>query len=295
MFAALLIGALCLGAQEPFTTGPIETVSEGYQFTEGPLWLPDDARLIFSDIPADTIYYEDGEVFRQPSGQSNGLTLDRDARLVAAEHQNRRVSRTEFGGNVVVVAESFEGKRLNSPNDVVVRSDGMIFFTDPPYGLEGGLGGPNADLDFSGVYAVVGRNELRLIAQDFDRPNGLAMSPDERIMYIADTAENHIRVFDLADDGRLNNGRVFCELPQPDGIKVDVEGNVWSTARDGVRIFDESGELLETIEFPQQPANLAFGGEDGKTLFVTARSAVYQVPVRVEGIHPRYRRPVPRP
>lgn len=286
----LFVAALCLTGTlaanaEGFAAGPPEEAAGGFMFTEGPLWLPD-GRLIFSDIPADAIHDGEGAVFRKPSGQSNGLTLDRQGRLIAAEHQTRRVTRTEEDGAITVLAERFEGKRFNSPNDVIVRSDGMIFFTDPPYGLPGGLDGENAELDFSGVYALVPGEEPRLIARDFDRPNGLVLCPAEETLYVADTARDHIRAFKAAADGGLSEDRVYCELPNPDGLKADLAGNIWAAAYDGVRVYSPEGELLETIVFPFPPANLNFGGADGKTLFVTARRGVYRVPVTVAGIHP---------
>lgn len=278
-----LAGVMLLGAS--MVSGGVETVAEGYKFTEGPLWLAN-GTLIFSDIPADTIFKEGGEVFRNPSGQSNGLTLDREGRLIAAEHLNRRVSRTGKDGTVTAIAETFEGKKFNSPNDVIVRSDGVIFFTDPPYGLPGGPNGPNAELSWSGVYAILKDGTVKMLKKDFDRPNGLALSPDESILYVADTSKGHIRAFDLGADAGVANDRVFCELPGPDGIKCDTAGNIWATAGDGVRVIDPAGSLLETIEFPKQPANCGFGGADGKTLYVTARQAVYKIGTTVAGIHP---------
>ncbi|MBI2423183.1 MAG: SMP-30/gluconolactonase/LRE family protein [Candidatus Hydrogenedentes bacterium] len=266
-------------------TGDVATLGAGYKFTEGPVWMKD-GTLLFSDIPADTIFKGNGEVFRKPSGMSNGLTLDREGRLIAAEHQTRRVTRTEKDGTITVLAERFEGKRLNSPNDVIVRSDGVLFFTDPPYGLPGGPDGPNAELKWFGLFAILPDGALKMLKKDFLRPNGLTLSPDEKLLYVADTSKGHIRAFDLAKDGTLSGDRVFCELPGPDGIKCDVEGNVWATASDGVRVVSPQGELLETVVFPEGPANCGFGGQDGKTLYVTARSSVYTVTTAVAGIHP---------
>ena len=285
--ATLMIAAALLGAGDELTTGPVEMIAGGFKFTEGPLWVPGEG-LIFSDIPADTIYAFNKEalskpmsekeaefakaVFRKPSGKSNGLTLDEQGRLIACEHWNRRVTRTEKDGSVTVVADAYEGKKFNSPNDVVVRSDGTVFFTDPPYGLEG----REAELDWAGVYAVSPEGTVKLLAKDFSRPNGLAFSKDEKVLYIADTEGKHIRAFDVAADGALSNGRVFCELPGPDGMKVDVRGNVWCTASDGVRVFNPKGELLRTVEFPEVPANCAFGDDDYLTLYVTARKGCLQ-------------------
>ncbi len=281
--AVLIALSLCVTGAD-FTAGDMEMVADGFKFTEGPLWLAG-GPLIFSDIPANRIYSAPKTVFREPSHQSNGLTLDREGRLIAAEHKARRVSRTEKDGGITVLAERWEGKRFNSPNDVVVRSDGMVFFTDPPYGLEGGLGGPNAELDFSGVFCVRPGNPPKLLARDFERPNGLAFAPDEKTLYVADTARGHLRAFDVAEDGALSSGRVLCELPGPDGMKVDTQGRLWATASDGVRVISSAGELLHTVRVPQNPSNCCFGEADGKTLFVTARTGVYRIGVNVAGIH----------
>jgi len=285
MISYLLLLAVLFNAEAPLTVGEIETVGKGFMFTEGPVCLPD-GKVLFSDIPADTIFDTERNVFRNPSGQSNGLTLDNENRLIAAEHANRRVSRTEADGSVTVLADNIEGKKFNSPNDVLVRKDGVLFFTDPPYGLRGGLEGDLAELDYSGVYAILEPGNVQVLAKDFKKPNGLALSPDEKILYVADTEGGHIRAFDLAADATLSNGRVFCEVPGPDGIKVDSEGNVWATAGDGVRVIRPDGTLIETIVFPGAPANCAFGGADGKTLYVTARTGVYKVGVSVAGILP---------
>lgn len=282
MITLIVLGS-CLGAaQGELVTGPVETVAEGFLFTEGPIWLPTDA-LAFSDIPADTVYRADKSVVRKPSGKSNGLTLDGEGRLVSCEHGNRRVTRIEKDGTVTVLADAYEGKKLNSPNDVVVRSDGVVFFTDPPYGLEG----RDAELDVNGVYAILTDGRVKLLAKDFVRPNGLAFSPDEKTLYVADTQENHLRAFDVAADGGLSKGRVFCQVSSPDGIKVDTRGYVWSTSAQGVAVFDTEGKHLDTIKFPQWPANCAFGDKDSKTLYVTARTGVYKVRCATPGIRPK--------
>lgn len=281
MISLLALSAFVAGASEELVTGPVETVADGFQFTEGPVWLPSGV-LIFSDIPADTIYRGDKTVFRKPSGKSNGLTLDRQGRLIACEHWNRRVTRTEKDGRVTVVADTYDGKKLNSPNDAVVRSDGTIFFTDPPYGLEG----REAELPFRGVYAISPAGELRLLTDEFKTPNGLAFSPDEKTLYIGDSGEGLVRAYDVAKDGALANGRLLCKLPVPDGMKVDEHGRLWCTADDGVRVFAPTGEHVGTVAFPQPPANCAFGDEDGKTLYVTARSGVYKVRCAVPGLRP---------
>lgn len=286
MTSLILISAIILGAEQLLTEGNVELIADGFLFTEGPVWLDATSTLLFSDIPADTIYTQDKTVFRKPSGESNGLTLDTDGLLIACEHKNRRVTRTEKDGAVTVLAEKYEGKRFNSPNDAVVRSDGIIFFTDPPYGLPGGLEGPNADMDFSGVYRIGKDSEITLLKNDFIKPNGLTLSPDENILYVADTEGKHIRAFDLTKQGTLENDRVFCELPSPDGIKMDTQGNVWATASDGVRVYSPEGNLLQTVVCPQGPANCAFGESDSRTLFITARTGLYKVRTNVEGTRP---------
>lgn len=268
--------------------GEPERVATGFQFTEGPLWHPD-GYLLFSDIPANQIrkWTPGGEVtiFREPSGNSNGLTFDRQGRLIACEHGNRRVSRTEKDGTIVTLADRYQGKRLNSPNDVVVKSDGSIYFTDPPYGVRP----EDRELDFQGVYRWAPDGTLTLLVDDFEKPNGLAFSPDEKTLYIADTDRRHVRAFDVQPDGTLANGRTFAELKSdapggPDGMKVDVEGNLYVTGPGGTWVFDPTGKHLGTIVTPEAPANCAWGDADGKTLYLTARTSVYRVRVKVAGV-----------
>ncbi len=285
MTILIMAAALSLIGQNSLVTGAIEAVSNEHVFTEGPLYLPE-GTLIFSDIPADTIYRDDKSVYRHPSGESNGLTLDREGRLIACEHKNRRVTRTGKDGSITVLADRYLGKKLNSPNDVIVRSDGTVFFTDPPYGLPGGLDDPQAELNFSGVYRIAPEGTLYLLIDDFKKPNGLAFSPDEKILYIADTEGKHIRAFDVGVDGTLSRGRIFCELSGPDGIKTDREGFLWSSSSDGVRVYSPKGVLVETIPFPETPSNCAFGDKDARTLYVTARKGVYKIRTEHVGIHP---------
>jgi gluconolactonase len=260
-----------------------ERIATGFQFTEGPVWHPD-GYLLFSDIPANSIlkWTPDGnvETFRKPSGNSNGLTFDRQGLFIACEHGNRRVSRTEKDGAVVTLADRYSGKRLNSPNDVAVKSDGSIYFTDPPYGVEE----DQRELDFQGVYRLAPDGTLTLLVDDFDRPNGLAFSPDEKILYVDDTNRRHVRAFDVQPDGTLKNGRVLAELKSdkpggPDGMKVDTKGNLYVTGPGGTWVFDSTGKHLGTIVTPEEPANCAFGGKDNKTLFITAQTSVYCVKV----------------
>jgi gluconolactonase len=267
--------------------GDPERLATGFQFTEGPVWLPEGA-LLFSDIPASRIYrwtpQTGAVVWREPSGNSNGLTLDRQGRLLACEHGNRRVSRTEGDGTVVALAERYGGIRLNSPNDIVVRSDGVIYFTDPPYGLD-----PNPpEQPVNGVYAIWPDGTLRLLAGDFDRPNGLAFSPDEAILYIDDSRRRHVRAFGVHRDGTIHSSRLFADMdhPQPgspDGMKVDVEGHVYVCGATGVWVFEPDSELLGVIVTPERPANCAWGDADRQSLYITARPSLYRVRTRVAG------------
>ena len=224
MFAMILTACALMSADEALVSGPVELVSDAYTFTEGPLWLPE-GRWIFSDVQGDTIYYGDGSVYRKPSNHANGLALDAQGRLVACEVG--RLTRTETDGTRTVLAERYDGKPLNTPNDLAIRSDGTIFFTDPKPLRSGG---PSA-LGYSGVYALPSSGgELRLIADDFKYPNGIALSPDEKVLYISDTTAGHIRAFDLAADGSLSKGRVHSEVRIPDGIAVDADGRIWSSS-----------------------------------------------------------------
>lgn len=266
---------------------PWDLVAQDLGFTEGPVWLPD-GQLLFSDIPNSRIHrWRDGElgVYREPSGQSNGLTLDPQMRLISCEHETRRVSR-EDGGAAVPIATHFEGKRLNSPNDVIVRSDGRIFFSDPPYGITE----EQRELPYNGLFSVDPHGELSLLSTDFDRPNGLALSPDERTLYVADTPRRHVRAFDVAPTGTLSNGRVFAEMREdgrPDGMKVDREGRLFVCATT-VQVFDAGGKPLGVIDCPHMPANCTWG-EDGATLFITARTSVYRTRIETIGIAPYLR------
>lgn len=268
----------------------IEKLAGAMRFTEGPLWVAAKNELWFSDIPADRIVLwtmkPEGPMLatmRHPSSQSNGLTLDKQGRLIACEHANRRVSRTEPDGTIVTLAHRYEGKRLNSPNDVVVRSDGAIYFTDPPYGLPRQSEGK--ELDFNGVYRLSPDGKtLTLLVKDFNRPNGLAFSPDEKILYIADTAGG-IRAFDVAEDGSLINDRMFAaDHRGGDGMKVDVEGNLYATGDGAVVVYDPKGKRLGAIVPPEGPANCAFGDRDWKSLYMTARTGLYHIRVEIAGV-----------
>jgi sugar lactone lactonase YvrE len=264
----------------------VEKVAQGFQFTEGPVWTPWNT-LLFSDIPANRIYElassKKVKIYREPSGNANGLTFDHQGRLIACEHSNRRVSRTEKDGSVTVLADRYQGKRLNSPNDVVVKSDGSIYFTDPTYGIKK----EEQELGFQGVYRISPQGKLELLVSDFKMPNGLCFSPDEKRLYVADSSElAHIRVFDVTSDGKLVNGRVFAKTSGPggpDGMKVDMKGNLYVAGPGGVWIFDTNGVHTDIIKTPEVPANLAWGDEDGRTLYITARTSIYKVRLDVGG------------
>lgn len=268
----------------------LQRLATGFRFTEGPVWCAEHDGLLFSDIPADRIYrLAEGSrvaVFREPSGHSNGLTRDALGRLIACEHGNRRVTRTEADGSLRVLADSYEGKRLNSPNDVVVALDGAVYFTDPPYGIRP----EQRELALQGVYRIDPRDgAIRLVADDFESPNGLAFSPDGERLYVDDSsARRHIRVFDVNADGSLSNGRLFHDMRvaqrgAPDGMKVDSQGHVYCTGAGGVWVFDPDGRHLGTIRMPEKPSNCAWGDPDRKGLYITAPTSVYRIRVAIPG------------
>jgi gluconolactonase len=280
----------------------IERIAGGLTFTEGPVWRG--THLLFSDIPNKRIVRwrrlpEGPELTTYATGMSNGLTLDRQGRVIAAEHDGRRVTRVGNDGTRTVLAEQFQGKRLNSPNDIVVKSDGSIYFTDPPYAVQPSTPGvprpagwwtkpiPGKEQPCHGVYRIAPDGTLRLLVDDFALPNGLAFSPDESVLYIDDSAHKHIRAFDVRPDGTLTGSRVLLDMASedpgvPDGLKVDVHGNVFCTGPGGVWVCRADGTLLGRIVLPELPANLAWG-EDGSVLFFTARTSVYRLQTRTRG------------
>jgi gluconolactonase len=263
-------------------------------FIEGPVWIKAGGFLVFSDIPKDELKQwapsRGVTTFRAPSRNTNGNTVDAVGRLISCEHTGRRVAVLEKDGTVKTLVDSFEGRKFNSPNDVVVKSDGTIWFTDPEYGLKTNPATKKKEgKEQPGNFVFrhdpkTGRTTA--VVKDFVQPNGLAFSPDEKKLYVADSgAPRHIRIFDVKADGTLGGGRVFCTIDQggPDGIRVDQAGRVWSSAGDGVQIFGLDGRLIGRILVPESPANLCFGGEDGKTLFITARKSLYSVRILVTG------------
>ncbi|WP_159585333.1 SMP-30/gluconolactonase/LRE family protein [Chelativorans xinjiangense] len=277
----------------------LEQLHTGCRWAEGPVWFADANQLLFSDIPNQRMlrWEPDGgvSVFRAPSNFANGNTRDRQGRLVTCEHGTRCVTRTEPDGTITVLADSFAGKRLNSPNDVIVRSDGSVWFTDPTYGILSDYEGYKAEPEQGArnVYRLDPETgELTAVAGDFRQPNGLAFSPDESTLYIADsaashdeTAPRHIRAFDVVDGKTLENGRVFASIDKgiPDGMRVDTEGNVWSSAADGVHCFAPDGRLLGKILVPETVANLTFGGPRRNRLFITATTSLYALYVTATG------------
>jgi len=262
-----------------------EEIASGFQFTEGPLWY--DGRLVFSDIPGDAVYEwrpEKGHsVFLEPSGHANGLAVDGEGRLLLAQHDGQ-VGRLTSDGTVEPLAQTYNGQRLNSPNDLTVADDGSIYFTDPPYGVDE----ENRELDFSGVYHLTPDGSLTLLTDRFSRPNGIVLSPDESTLYVNDSEETAVWAYDVAEDGSLENGRQFAVLEgeadgTTDGMKVDANGNLYTTGPGGVWVYAPSGARLARVDVPVPPTNLAFGGPDHQTLYVTARANVYRIPVSVPG------------
>ena len=277
---------------------PIERVAKGFEFTEGPLWHPDGNYLLFSDLAGDVVRRWDERsgvsVFRKPSGKANGLAYDPELRLVACEHVGRRVTRTEHDGSIVVLASEYGGRPLNSPNDVVVATDGAIYFTDPPYGLQDYYGiARRQDLEFQGVYRIAPDGRLALLADDFAAPNGLAFAPDGRRLYVDDTERNHLRVFDVRADGSLADDHLFFDFRRmaaahgltgaPDGLKVDAQGNVFCTGPGGIWVLSPDAEPLGLIRLPEQPSNLNWAGPDRSILYVTACTSLYCLRTRTTG------------
>lgn len=290
------------------TGARIEKLAGGFQFIEGPVWHPD-GYLLFSDPNANTIYRWSPEgsvsVYRSKSGYtgvdigeyrqpgSNGLTLDRDGLLTINEHGNRRVTRLERPGNITVLADRYEGKRLNSPNDLVYRSDGTLYFTDPPFGLPKAFDDPRKELPFSGVY-MVKDGQVTLLTKELSGPNGIAFSPDEHYLYVDnwDLKRKVLMRYEVNADGTIGTGKVFYDFtrdPEPvalDGIKVDREGNVYVSAPGGLWILSPTGKALGRIVPPEHDANFAFGDADGKSLYLTASTGLYRVRLNIPGIRP---------
>jgi len=280
------------------TNAAVERLATGFRWAEGPVWFGDGRFLLWSDIPNNRIMKWEEEtgavsVFRRPSNNANGNTRDRQGRLVTCEHDSRRVTRTEYDGTVTTVCDRHDGKRLNSPNDVVVRRDGSIWFTDPPFGVLGHYEGHRAPLELpTNVYRVDARTgETRVVTGEIERPNGLCFSPDESRLYVVESGASprRIHVFDVAGDG-LASRRVFvtCGAGIPDGIRCDTEGNLWcgwggGEAEDGVVVFTPEGTMVLRIRLPERCANLCFGGPHRNRLFMAASQSLYSLYVEAQG------------
>lgn len=298
----------------------VEKVADGFGFVEGPVWVHsnDPGYLLFSDIPANAIkkWTPDGKVsvFLEKSGftgadasnvgyklnnghadvtliGSNGITLDKQGRVAFAQHGNGAVERLEKDGKRTVLASKYEGKRLNSPNDLVYKSDGSLYFTDPPFGFRQGDKDPKKELAFNGVYRLA-NGKLQLLFKDFNAPNGIAFSPDEKYLYLNDSTTKVYWRFDVKPDGTIANGKLFFDMSKakddgvPDGMKVDQKGNIYGVGPGGIWILSPEGKHLGTIKVPEQPANLAWGDVDGKTLYITAVTGLYRIHLSVPGIRP---------
>jgi gluconolactonase len=288
----------------------IEKVADGFSFTEGPVWHPQ-GYLLFSDPNTNTIYrynpqnnnvtvymshsgYTGSDIGEYGQPGSNGLAIDKDGRLIIDQHGNRRVIRLERKGPVSILADNIDGKRFNSPNDVVVKSDGSIYFTDPPYGLPRFFDDPKKELDYQGVF-MIKEGKVQVVSKDLGGPNGLAFSPDEKYLYVTnwDIRDIHhtktIWRYEVQQDGTLKNGKIFFDFnftgdeEALDGMKVDMEGNLFVSAPGGIWILDSKAKLLGKIVTPERPANMAWGGEDGKTLYMTAHTSLYRMRVKTGG------------
>jgi gluconolactonase len=278
----------------------LDKLADGCIWAEGPVWFADGGYLLWSDIPNNRMLRWTPETgvstFRAESNNSNGNTRDRQGRLVTCEHLTRRVTRTEPDGSITVIADKHKGKRLNSPNDVVVKSDDSIWFTDPSYGIMTEFEGSRSEQEQGGcyVYRVDPKTgEIATVVEDFVKPNGLAFSPDEKILYVADSAASHdpnaphhIRAFDVVDGKKLANGRVFCDIKTgiPDGFRIDVNGNLWTSCHAGVECYAPDGTLLGRINVPEIVANVTFGGKRRNRLFITATTSLYAIYVNTTGV-----------
>jgi gluconolactonase len=276
---------------------PLQLLADGFAWVEGPVWFADHHTLLFSDIPNDRImrWTEAGvSVFRSPSHFSNGQARDRAGRLITCSHRHRNVTRTELDGSITVLADRFEGKRLNSPNDVVVKSDGSIWFTDPHYGINTDYEGGKQQAELPArVYRLDVEGALRIVADDFEGPNGLCFSPDERLLYITESGKQfaaeprrYIRVFEVRGDGKsLGPGEIFHQVEPgfADGIRCDENGNIWSSAADGVHCISPEGMLLGKILVPYTVSNLTFGGRNRSRLFICAGQRLYAIYTNTRG------------
>ncbi|MDQ2900760.1 MAG: SMP-30/gluconolactonase/LRE family protein [Acidobacteriota bacterium] len=261
----------------------VERIEHKFSFTEGPVWSRD-GYLLFSDVPNDRILKlipgEKSTVFRDDTHGANGNTLDAQGRLYSCESKSRRVIRTDKKGRVEVLAEKWQGKRLNAPNDIVVRKDGHVYFTDPAFGNQA----DTRELDFYGVYHITPKGQMSVIAKPQGRPNGIAFAPNGHILYVANSDEHNVRAYDVDKNGETSNERLAIGGIEgvPDGIRTDEKGNIYVAAK-GIAIYDSAGKLLHTVDLAETPANCAFGDADFQTLYVTARTSLYRVRMDVKG------------
>lgn len=278
----------------------LEQLATGFDFVEGPIWHPKYQSILFSDILGNSIFSwraDEGIVKRnRHSYMANGNAYDHQGRLLTCEHATSRVSRTDLtAGTYEVLATHYDGKELNSPNDIVVKSDGNIYFTDPTSGRSAGYGVPREpELPYSSVYQLNPKTKvLTLLVDDFAKPNGLCFSRDEKQLFVNDTVRMHIRVFDVTADGRLENGRIFAEtkgdkVGVPDGMKIDIQDNIYCCGPGGIHIFNPSGEALGVVLMPEHAANFCFGDNDMKSLYITASTSLYRLSVKIAG-HPIFK------
>jgi gluconolactonase len=269
-----------------------ERVAEGFEFTEGPVWSFRHGHLTFVDLAGNIMYRWDEasgtQVLRKPSDHANGLAYDRAGALVSCEHRTRRITK-EAPGGLVTLVDRYQGKRLNAPNDLVIAGDGTIIFTDPHYGLSEGYGGPaEQELPFRGVYRLApGASEPELITDDFEGPNGLALTPGEERLIVVDSERNHLRAFRIGEGWRFSGGDVLVELPEqgdvPDGLKLDKDGNIFTTGPGGLWLCNPEGNVIGHLPMPEVTANLAWGGPDARTLYLTASTGLYRLRCRTTG------------
>lgn len=284
------------------STAKVHKLYEGCAWAEGPAWSPGWRSLVWSDIPNDRQMRWDESngsvgVFRYPAGNTNGNTVDRQGRLLSCEHGGRRVSRTEFDGTVTTLVDRYQGKRLNSPNDLVVKSDDSVWFTDPAYGIETDYEGNKLPMEQDGCHVYrfdPASGDLTIVAGDFVRPNGIAFSPDESLLYVADTGASHfsdgprhIRRFAVSADNTLSGGEVFatCTNGFFDGFRLDVDGRIWTSAFDGVHVYDPDGTLIGKVLVPEVVANVEFGGTKLNHLFICGTTSLYTVKVKTNGVN----------
>jgi sugar lactone lactonase YvrE len=294
------------GLSELIRSDSEERLCTGFGFTEGPIWIANDNCLLFSDIPGSRTHRwrpetDTAEVYREPNGNSNGMTLDSSGALIVCEHSGRRISRGIYDASMESVVERYDGSLFNSPNDVVVHSSGAIYFTDPTYGLlparlgrePFGVPGAVQELAFQGVYRVApGGDTAELLNDEFTQPNGLAFTRDESVLYVGDSQDKIIRQFKVAPDGTLSGGDLFVDMRDddrtgvPDGMKIDEDGRLWTTGAGGVWVIEANGTVLGQFETAEHAANLTFGGADFSSLFLTAQTSVYRVETAVRGVVP---------